>query len=132
MTVIFYFRIGYRMGILRGYVQPGLWPRLSKFFLISRSTDLQYMKIIGCKSDFTENKLNKKKIFPQDLDPLCAAFFSNLAYFLLNRSTLPAESTSFCLPVKKGWHLEQISTFILLAVEPVLNSLPQAHLTIAL
>lgn len=56
----------------------------------------------------------------------------NLAYFLLKRSTLPAESTSFCLPVKKGWHLEHISTCISLRVEPVSNSLPQAHRTIAL
>src|SRR6266568_783906 len=31
-------------------------------------------------------------------------------YFLVERSTRPAVSTSFCLPVKKGWQLEQIST----------------------
>ena len=28
----------------------------------------------------------------------------------LNLSTRPPESTNFCLPVKKGWHLEQMST----------------------
>jgi hypothetical protein len=56
----------------------------------------------------------------------------NLAYFFLNRSTLPAESTSFCFPVKKGWHFEQISTFISLTVAPVSNSLPQAQCTVAL
>src|SRR5258708_28959206 len=33
-----------------------------------------------------------------------------LAYFFWKRSTRPAVSTSFCLPVKKGWQLEQIST----------------------
>jgi len=33
----------------------------------------------------------------------------NWAYLFLNRSTLPVESTSFCLPVNRGWQLEQIS-----------------------
>ncbi len=32
------------------------------------------------------------------------------AYFLVKRSTRPAVSISFCLPVKKGWQFEQIST----------------------
>lgn len=32
--------------------------------------------------------------------------------FLLKRSTRPSVSISFCLPVKKGWQLEQISTRI--------------------
>ena len=31
-------------------------------------------------------------------------------YFLSNLSTRPAVSISFCLPVKNGWQLEQIST----------------------
>ena len=35
-------------------------------------------------------------------EPSQAEDLLNLAYFLLKRSTLPAESTSFCLPVKKG------------------------------
>src|SRR6516225_544448 len=35
------------------------------------------------------------------------------AYFFWNRSTRPAVSTSFCLPVKKGWQFEQISTRII-------------------
>jgi hypothetical protein len=34
----------------------------------------------------------------------------DLAYLRRNRSTRPAVSTSLCLPVKKGWQLEQIST----------------------
>src|SRR6266851_4772901 len=33
-----------------------------------------------------------------------------LAYLRRKRSTRPAVSMSFCLPVKKGWHAEQIST----------------------
>src|SRR5579863_6529219 len=32
------------------------------------------------------------------------------AYFFVKRSTRPAVSTSFCLPVKNGWQFEQIST----------------------
>ena len=65
-------------------------------------------------------------------DPSSVDYLLYLAYFLLKRSTLPAESTSFCLPVKKGWHLEQISTFISLTVEPDSNSFPQAQCTIVL
>src|SRR5205814_126525 len=32
-------------------------------------------------------------------------------YLRWKRSTRPAVSTSFCLPVKNGWHAEQISTW---------------------
>lgn len=51
------------------------------------------------------------------------------AYFLVKRSTRPAVSISFCLPVKKGWQLEQISTFSLspLMVERVWKLWPQAQ-----
>jgi hypothetical protein len=38
------------------------------------------------------------------------AFSFLLPYFFWNRSTRPAVSTSFCLPVKNGWQFEQIST----------------------
>jgi hypothetical protein len=31
-------------------------------------------------------------------------------YFFMKRSTRPALSTNFCLPVKKGWQLEHISS----------------------
>ena len=41
----------------------------------------------------------------------------------------PAESTSFCLPVKNGWHLEQISTRSSFLVEPVVQVSPQAQWT---
>lgn len=39
-------------------------------------------------------------------------FFSGsfFAYLRRKRSTRPAVSSNFCLPVKKGWQLEQIST----------------------
>src|SRR6516162_3879096 len=48
------------------------------------------------------------------------------AYFLRNLSTRPAVSTIFCLPVKKGWQLEQTSTFRSCpTVDRVLNVLPQ-------
>jgi hypothetical protein len=50
--------------------------------------------------------------------------------FLLNRSTRPAVSTNFCLPVKKGWQALQISTLIFGCVLRVTKVLPQAHLTV--
>jgi len=56
-------------------------------------------------------------------------FFS--PYFFLNFSTRPAESKSFCFPVKKGWQLEQISTWILPTVERVSTTHPQAHVIVA-
>src|ERR1035438_9410625 len=37
---------------------------------------------------------------------------SFLAYLRRKRSTRPAVSMSFCLPVKKGWQAEQISTLM--------------------
>src|SRR2546422_10635101 len=61
---------------------------------------------------------------PQDV-------FVVFLYFLWNRSTRPAVSTSFCLPVKNGWHFEQISRWISGFVERVLNDSPHAHLTVA-
>ncbi len=57
-------------------------------------------------------------------------FFAGLfAYLRWKRSTRPAVSTSFCLPVKSGWQFEHISTRIRspLNVERVLNVLPQAQ-----
>ena len=57
-------------------------------------------------------------------------FFGALpAYFRLKRSMRPAVSSSFCLPVKKGWQLEQISTRSMLPfiVDLVLNVCPQAQ-----
>src|SRR5450432_340862 len=54
------------------------------------------------------------------------------AYFLVKRSTRPAVSISFCLPVKKGWQLEQISTLSMspLMVERVEKLCPQAQCTV--
>jgi hypothetical protein len=52
-------------------------------------------------------------------------------YFWRKRSTRPAVSTSFCLPVKKGWQFEQMSVWISAVVERVTNVLPQAHFTVA-
>src|SRR5262245_651050 len=53
-----------------------------------------------------------------------------LLYLRLKRSTRPAVSTSFCLPVKNGWHLEQISRRISVPlVERVLKVSPQAQTT---
>src|ERR1700722_11394661 len=60
-----------------------------------------------------------------------AAFAAASAYFFVKRSTRPAVSISFCLPVKNGWQFEQISTLISspLEVERVSNVLPQAQCT---
>src|SRR5580692_6163718 len=54
------------------------------------------------------------------------------SYFLVKRSTRPAVSSSFCLPVKNGWQFEQISTrrnspFI---VDRVGKVCPQAQCTV--
>ena len=54
-----------------------------------------------------------------------------MPYFFLNFSTRPAESTNFCLPVKKGWQLEQISTWIFSTVERVSTTWPQAQVIVA-
>ena len=54
---------------------------------------------------------------------------ADLASRRLNRSTRPPVSTSFCLPVKKGWHSEQSSTRKEGTVERVVNSLPQEQCT---
>ena len=52
-------------------------------------------------------------------------------YFFLNFSTRPAASISFCLPVKKGWQFEQISTWIVATVERVSTTYPHAQLIVA-
>ena len=55
---------------------------------------------------------------------------SDLAYFRRKRSTRPAVSTNFCLPVKNGWQFEQISTWMSpLWVDRVSKLWPQAHMT---
>jgi hypothetical protein len=50
-------------------------------------------------------------------------------YFFWNFSTLPAVSKSFCLPVKNGWHAEQISAFMTGLVERVTKVFPHAQVT---
>ena len=53
------------------------------------------------------------------------------AYFLLNFSTLPSASTSFCFPVKKGWHFEHMSTCIDGVVDIVVKVSPHAQTAFA-
>ena len=55
-----------------------------------------------------------------------------MPYLFLNLSIRPPVSTSFCLPVKKGWQLLQISTFKTSPslVVPVLKVAPQAQTTV--
>src|SRR5262249_31281780 len=52
-------------------------------------------------------------------------------YFFWNFSTRPVVSTNFLLPVKNGWHAEQISTLMTLRVLRVVNLLPQPQVTVA-
>jgi len=52
-------------------------------------------------------------------------------YFWRKRSTRPAVSMSFCLPVKRGWQFEQMSVWISAWVERVWKVLPQAQMTVA-
>ena len=54
-----------------------------------------------------------------------------MPYRFLKRSTRPPLSTSFCRPVKNGWHLLQISTLSSPLVEPVTKVSPQAQRTTA-
>jgi hypothetical protein len=54
-----------------------------------------------------------------------------LPYFWRKRSTRPAVSISFCLPVKNGWQAAQMSVWISAFVERVWNVLPQAQVTVA-
>src|SRR5208283_3605912 len=62
----------------------------------------------------------------------CAFFAArDSLYFLSNLSMRPAVSINFCLPVKKGWQEEQISTRMSpLCVERVLNVWAQAQVTL--
>jgi hypothetical protein len=59
------------------------------------------------------------------------AVASGFAYFWRKRSTRPAVSISFCLPVKNGWQLLQMSVLSVGSVERVWKTLPQAHFTVA-
>src|ERR1700730_5656697 len=49
--------------------------------------------------------------------------------FLVNRSTRPSVSVSFCRPVKNGWQFEQISRRSSFFVERVFHVAPQAQRT---
>src|SRR5690606_9798972 len=66
--------------------------------------------------------------FPQAVLKECQAL---VPYFWRKRSTRPAVSISFCLPVKNGWQAAQMSRWIWSLVERVWNVLPHAHLTVA-
>src|SRR5437667_9894665 len=73
-------------------------------------------------------------------DAPCAQCYAGLAlfsdfflvtYFFLTRSTRPSVSTIFCVPVKNGWQLEQISSLMSPTVDRVLILYPQAQLIVA-
>src|SRR6266567_998857 len=84
----------------------------------------------------TERKVGQTFV-PVPRECLCyflaaVALAAASAYFLVKRSTRPAVSSSFCLPVKKGWQFEQISTRSIspLIVERVEKLFPQAQCTV--
>ena len=56
-----------------------------------------------------------------------SSYFVFLAYRFWNRSTRPAVSTNFCVPVKNGWHFEQMPMRMSLRVDRVLMMLPHAQ-----
>src|SRR5687768_17818491 len=62
--------------------------------------------------------------------PPRSTLFPYTTLFRSNRSTRPAVSTNFCLPVKNGWQLLQMSTLIFGSVLRVVNVLPQAQWTL--
>jgi hypothetical protein len=64
-------------------------------------------------------------------EPVADAQAVAFPYFWRKRSTRPAVSMSFCLPVKNGWQAAQMSVWISAMVERVWNVLPQAQLTVA-
>jgi hypothetical protein len=54
-----------------------------------------------------------------------------VAYRFLNRSTRPAVSIIFCLPVINGWQFEQISILMSFLVDLVSITLPQTQVIVA-
>ena len=69
-----------------------------------------------------------------DLELALSCFWRSLSpatvwapYFFMNRSTRPSVSISFCLPVKKGWQFEQISSRRSFLVDLVFHVAPQAQ-----
>ena len=58
-------------------------------------------------------------------------FAGAFAYFFLNRSMRPWVSISFCLPVKNGWQLLQMSRCRSPCVDRVSQVAPQAQWTFA-
>ena len=91
-------------------------------FLLKFSVQLNFLGVIGTK--------NKKPVSSWIRVFLLKKLKNYFLYFLLNLSIRPAVSTSFCLPVKKGWQAEQISTVIFFAVDRVSITFPQAQVIV--
>jgi hypothetical protein len=71
-----------------------------------------------------------KKLRPEEIrDEVFrkSSYFVFFAYRFWKRSTRPAVSTNFCVPVKKGWHLEQMPIRMSFRVERVLRMFPHAQ-----
>jgi hypothetical protein len=86
--------------------------------------------LVGCPAD--DDAIRSQNIEAMSYFLAAVDLAAASAYFFWKRSTRPAVSTSFCLPVKKGWQLEQISTRSIspLMVERVWKVWPQAQCTV--
>src|SRR6266496_2209180 len=87
-----------------------------------------------CMSQNEKSKrMHARTLLPLLIDGRCLAASCSLAaaslrlsqlYFFWNFSTRPVVSTNFILPVKNGWHAEQISVVMFCRVLRVVNLLP--------
>ena len=82
-------------------------------------------KLNPCRSD-----IKNKAALAYRLNNYVLFNYLSIPKRFLNLSTRPPVSTSFCFPVKNGWHFEQISTRIFFFVEPVSITLPQAQVIV--
>src|SRR6266568_471560 len=102
----------------------------------TRAEGTRKLKVESLKRWYGRKKGQRGMAVPQLLASLYFLAAADLAaasaYFLVKRSTRPAVSTSFCLPVKNGWQFEQISTRSIspLMVERVWKVWPQAQCTV--
>src|SRR5690348_536497 len=104
----------------RPHPQPPGRRRYEKQGLRERRLYILYVSFVYPAKPLNNSKLTY--FFP--------AAAGRLAYLRRKRSTRPAVSKSFCLPVKKGWQAEQISTWTSpRCVDRVVKVLPQAQCT---
>src|SRR6202142_2376228 len=120
------FNIRYEWRVRHGRQLRGhfLW-RIVHRLAVARDGALKFRQRRGKAAPLSANNHGNGK--PKSLRRYFLSDAALSAYFFWNRSTRPAVSISFCLPVKNGGQFEQISTRIMapLIVERVSNMLPQ-------